>query len=271
MPLLRMRCRTRCVTSARRSGATFSTTAGTASTIISQSGVPISHSHAAQTRVLTRSFVPVKASAAKTAIVAIQTSVVGIAPERAPWMESNMVRESARDAAALAGPRARPSGHYRSPTGRIVAESQRRPWQRTDRASGRCDAAVSRHGRAGRRCGSWRPLGQSEHAGNDIPAMNAALSAEDGGRVPAVRMDPAKSAGGRRSWRAWLPHLAFFLLTCAVFAPAVRIGFRLDDGLQVLSNAAVRDFDLGAIFGRGYWANVRQSGVSYDPGSDLYR
>lgn len=69
----------------------------------------------------------------------------------------------------------------------------------------------------------------------------------------------------------WLPHAAIFLLACAVFTPAARIGFRLDDGLQVLSNAAVRDFDLGAIVGGGYWANVRQAGVSYDPGSDLYR
>lgn len=70
------------------------------------------------------------------------------------------------------------------------------------------------------------------------------------------------------SWR--IPALVF-VVACAVFAPSVQIGFMLDDGAQILSNRAVREFDVAAIFGQGYWANVAEPGVTVDPGSDLYR
>ena len=36
-------------------------------------------------------------------------------------------------------------------------------------------------------------------------------------------------------------------------------------------NPAVRELDLGKVFGRGYWANVSESGRNFGKGGDLYR
>ncbi|MBL8897660.1 MAG: hypothetical protein JNM84_08530 [Planctomycetes bacterium] len=71
--------------------------------------------------------------------------------------------------------------------------------------------------------------------------------------------------------RPWRAPLAVALLALLVFAPSLAIGFRLDDTFQIERNAAVRSFDLGAIFGRGYWANVSDPGFGFDPRSDLWR
>jgi hypothetical protein len=65
--------------------------------------------------------------------------------------------------------------------------------------------------------------------------------------------------------------LFVFLVAVAVFSPSARVGFVLDDEAQVTLNPAVRDLDLGTIFGQGYWANVTASRQGFGRGGDLYR
>jgi hypothetical protein len=69
---------------------------------------------------------------------------------------------------------------------------------------------------------------------------------------------------------AWL-----YLLVAAVALlaglPALRAGFVFDDTAQILQNPAVRELDLGKIFGKGYWANASEAAESFDAGAELYR
>ncbi|MCB9881237.1 MAG: hypothetical protein H6834_05555 [Planctomycetes bacterium] len=62
-----------------------------------------------------------------------------------------------------------------------------------------------------------------------------------------------------------------FFLALLVFLPSLGVGFVLDDQAQVLFNGAVKRCDLGEIFGRGYWANVDEGGLSFLEGGELYR
>jgi hypothetical protein len=71
--------------------------------------------------------------------------------------------------------------------------------------------------------------------------------------------------------RSTIPYLLVALLALLAGLPALRAGFVFDDTAQVLQNPAVRELDLGKIFGRGYWANASEAAESFDAGAELYR
>lgn len=71
--------------------------------------------------------------------------------------------------------------------------------------------------------------------------------------------------------RSALVYLLVAALALLAGLPALRAGFVFDDTAQVLQNPAVRELDLGKIFGRGYWANASEAAESFDAGAELYR
>jgi len=76
------------------------------------------------------------------------------------------------------------------------------------------------------------------------------------------------SSESTRHEAPWWHGALVALLALVVFLPALRVGFVIDDEAQVLQNPAVREMDLGKIFGQGYWANASESAERIDAGGD---
>lgn len=69
----------------------------------------------------------------------------------------------------------------------------------------------------------------------------------------------------------WVFAILILSIPVVLFYPLVHAGFVIDDVTQVTLNPAVRDFDIGSIFGKGYWANVTEAPQSVAAAGDLYR
>ena len=50
-----------------------------------------------------------------------------------------------------------------------------------------------------------------------------------------------------------------FIIGVLTFLPSLSTPFVRDDEGQVLRNSAVKELNLGSIFGKGYWANVDEA------------